>query len=99
MHTQKKMGVVSIGDPSQRTGIGGRLHLRMLKDWACLKAEGGGQMEGPRRRGETAQVVKGKKLNHWHLHRAGGAGLKLMVHQEGQDGPWNGPHTAREGSS
>ena len=50
-------------------------------------------------RGETAQVVKGKKLNHWHLHRAGGAGLKLMVHQEGQDGPWNGPHTAREGSS
>ena len=56
-------------------------------------------MEGPRRRGETAQVVKGKKLNHWHLHRAGGAGLKLMVHQEGQDGPWNGPHTAREGSS
>ena len=45
MHTQKKMGVVSIGDPSQRTGIGGRLHLRMLKDWACLKAEGGGQAE------------------------------------------------------
>lgn len=108
------MGVVSIGHPSQRTGIGRRLHLRMLEDWACLKAEGGeagggqkGRQRGARflreretsraggweangraeEEGRNSQVLKSKKLNHRHLHRAGGEGLKMLVHHEGQDGP------------
>ena len=49
MHTEEKMGVVNLGDPSQRTGIGRRLHLRMLEDWACLKA--GGEQVGDRKAG------------------------------------------------
>ena len=42
-------------------------------------------MEGLRWREEMAKALKCEKLGHNHLQRAGGANLKVTVHQ-GQDG-------------
>lgn len=60
---------------------------RFLREGETSRAGGWGANGRAEEEGRNSQVLKSKKLNHHHLHRAGGEGLKMLVHHEGQDGP------------